>query len=196
MKKNQLFFTFLLTLSLCGCGKGPSITTSNSELSPTTSAPTTTSLSSSTEENAFEELQCTFKENLTNGWTYIGNDYSISPEYYTEGALKLKAEGTGILSPTFSPFTGRLRVAIKVDYLAKNIKLEAASEHVFTVTMLDSAKNTISERYVNTVLSAGNINLFIDGENATQISIIMSGYPKIDGICYNLGLSSITIKKA
>ncbi len=196
MKNNQLIFVFLLTLSLCGCGNEPSITTSSSEFIPTTTILTTSSLSSSREENTFEELQCVFQNSLSKGWTYIGNDYSESPEYYTEGALKLKAEGTGILSPTFSTFTGRLRVAIKVDYLAKNIKPEAASEHVFTVTMLDSAKNTVSERYVDTVLSAGNINLFMDGENVTQISIIMSGYPNIDGICYNLGISSITIKKA
>ena len=197
MKKNPIIFVLLISMLFMECCsiKSP-IENESSFHSQSISSSITSSSSFISSSSSFEELQCTFFNCFSEGWTYIPNEQSSSPQYYSSGSLKLNTENTGILSPTFPFFTGRLRVIIQIDQLLKNIKIEPSNEHVFIVSMLNDQEQVIVERYVDTVLSEGSIHLLIEGERASKIAIVMSGFPYIDGACYNVSISSITIKKA
>lgn len=177
MKKNIILLP-LLMLALASCGGNNNSTNGGNN---------------STVAN-FETITYTIAGSLPEGLTYITNNAQYpNPDFYKESGIKIRFENIGV-STTFTEFTGSLNVTIDIA-LNQNQKTQAASEHCFTVTALNSSSAECGVAYLDNV-QVGTNTVKIDVTKATSLKVVMTGYPKTGDTYNNVNFKGLTIAKA
>ena len=138
-------------------------------------------------------LDGTINAALPTGFTYITNnpDYP-NPSFYSNGGLKLNFENMGIVTSKFAAQTA-VTVNVKVLALNGNQKSTEGTD-IFTVYGLNEAGEVVATAKLTSVV-VGDNNVNLTGTGIVQVKVVMTAYPKIEGVCQNVSLGAVVVSK-
>ena len=134
-------------------------------------------------------------DNGITGGTYITNNSQYpTPEFYSDGGLKMRYINQGVLTSKFDA-QNSLKVILTINAINANQKTEGSTTtDAFTVYGLDASGNVVATASTNAI-QAGDIELVLEGTGIVQVKVIMTDYYNDGTVCYNINLGGVKVSK-
>ena len=134
-------------------------------------------------------------DNGITGGTYITNNSQYpTPEFYSDGGLKMRYINQGVLTSKFDA-QNSLKVILTINAINANQKTEGSTTtDAFTVYGLDANGNVVATASTNAI-QAGDIELVLEGTGIVQVKVIMTDYYNDGTKCYNINLGGVKVSK-